>query len=215
VGIHGIRFRSAADIGCGTALFAHDLCRRSGVPVFAVDSSRAMLQQAWRRSPDPGLSLLHQDIRRLRLPSRVDLVTANFDTLNHVLSTHGMRRTLSRVYHCLRPGGHFVFDIITPNIEQLPNPICRTSADGGFLWQMLRPGPRPGLFRSVIAFRGADGPTRIVEIVERTYGPRRMCRLLRESGFSVRGVHDARTLEPAAGCPPSVVIVARKPAGDL
>src|SRR2546430_1699610 len=45
---YGIRFCSAADLGCGTGLFACYLNLCWGVPVYAVDNSAAMLRQAHR-----------------------------------------------------------------------------------------------------------------------------------------------------------------------
>src|SRR5881409_1413 len=45
---YGIRFRSAADLGCGTGLFACYLNLCWNVPVYAVDNSAAMLRQAQR-----------------------------------------------------------------------------------------------------------------------------------------------------------------------
>jgi methylase of polypeptide subunit release factors len=45
---YDIRFRSAADIGCGTGLFAGYLSQCWGTPVFAVDRSPEMLAVATR-----------------------------------------------------------------------------------------------------------------------------------------------------------------------
>ena len=55
------------------------------VPVLAVDRSPAMLRVAASNCRGSGVTLLRQDIRRLVLPRAVDLVTANFDTVNHLL----------------------------------------------------------------------------------------------------------------------------------
>src|ERR1700756_2320922 len=62
---YGIRFCSAADIGCGTGLFACYLNRCWGVPVYAVDRSPEMLSQAQCNCPESGVCLLQQDIRSL------------------------------------------------------------------------------------------------------------------------------------------------------
>jgi ubiquinone/menaquinone biosynthesis C-methylase UbiE len=57
-----------------------------GVPVFGVDRSPEMLTVATRNCPKPNICFLQQDIRCLRLPYPVDLITANFDTMNHLLT---------------------------------------------------------------------------------------------------------------------------------
>src|SRR5688500_17089514 len=74
----------AADLGCGTGLFVCYLATRFGIPVFGVDRSRAMLNVARRGCRLPVVRFLEQDVRCLRLPTAVDLATANFDTVNHL-----------------------------------------------------------------------------------------------------------------------------------
>ncbi|MGH7908959.1 MAG: class I SAM-dependent DNA methyltransferase, partial [Thermodesulfobacteriota bacterium] len=111
---YGINFRSAADIGCGTGLFARYLSRCWGVPTFAVDRSPAMLAIAMRNCTGCEVGLLQQDIRCLQLPQPVDLVTANFDTLNYLLNGPDLRLALWRIYENLQPSGYFIFDVITP-----------------------------------------------------------------------------------------------------
>lgn len=111
---YGIRFASAADIGCGTGLFACYLNRFWGVPVFAVDRSGDMLRLARRNCRRESVCFLQQDIRCLGLPSRVDLITANFDTLNHLTAPEDLRLAFQCVASNLQPAGHFYFDILTP-----------------------------------------------------------------------------------------------------
>ena len=114
IGRHRIGFSSAADLGCGTGLFARYLNSLWRVPVFGVDVSPAMLRVAASNCRDTNVTLLRQDIRHLRLPQRVDLVTANFDTLNHLINDGELPVLFQHVYDHLRPGGHFIFDFITP-----------------------------------------------------------------------------------------------------
>ena len=86
--VQDIRFCSAADIGCGTGLFACYLSRCRGAAVYAVDHSAAMLHEAARNCCNADVCFLQQDIRCLALPSRVEsMITANFDTLNHLKNT--------------------------------------------------------------------------------------------------------------------------------
>jgi SAM-dependent methyltransferase len=82
--------------------------------VYAVDYSDAMLREARRNCRRANVCFLQQDIRCLALPSPVDLITANFDTLNHVKIADDLRLVFKRIAANLRPGGHFYFDILTP-----------------------------------------------------------------------------------------------------
>src|SRR5262249_49582739 len=76
---YGLSFRSAADIGCGTGLFARYLQRSRKIPVFAVDLSESMLRMASKNCRETDVKLLRQDMRYLTLPEPVDLIMANFD----------------------------------------------------------------------------------------------------------------------------------------
>lgn len=105
-------FDSAADIGCGTGRFLHHL-RRFRVPMYGVDRSPQMLAIAARRLEGSGVRLMRQDLRRLRLPARVDLLTCNGDTLNYLLRPTELARALAAFATALSPGGHLVCDFLS------------------------------------------------------------------------------------------------------
>src|SRR5262245_35598755 len=106
------QLRRAADLGCGTGLFAEYLGRRWRVPVFAVDRSPEMLAIARRRCRGLNVRLFCQDIGSLRLPSPVDLVTLNSFTFNQV--ARNIARILDSVSRHLSADGRFLFDALTP-----------------------------------------------------------------------------------------------------
>lgn len=164
-----IGFSSAADLGCGTGLFARYLNALWRVPVFGVDLSPAMLRVAASNCRDTNVILLQQDIRRLRLPTRVDLVTANFDALNHLVNDGELPRLFQLVYDHLHLGGHFIFDFITPcdplgaatMIRQTPSRDGRRHVTQRMLGSrpanvVLR-GPVPGLSAVRPSVRAAFG----------------------------------------------------------
>lgn len=211
---YGITFCSAADIGCGTGLFARYLSQCWRVPVFAVDRSPAMLQVAQRNCRDPNICFLQQDIRQLCLPHPVDLITANFDTMNHLLTAGDLKAAFQRIYANLRPGGHFIFDLLTP---RQPSYIARgitirlrAKAGGEFL-QQIRWFPWQRLLSILAILRLPSSVSPKVEVhKERLYSPEAACRWLQEVGFMIRGVHDAMTLRTARECPPRVIIIAKQ-----
>jgi SAM-dependent methyltransferase len=217
---YGIRFKTAADLGCGTGLFACYLRRRWGVPVFAVDRSPEMLNVARCNCSEPGIRWLQQDLRCLRLPCRVDLATSNFDTLNHVLSPCGVRRVFRRVWRCLQPGGYFIFDLVTPRLPRggLKAYFSRFHSLGPLLVRRIRWDPRANLLTILILHRTPPSPpfarggeTELEVHRERAYSPVDAARWLRRTGFLVRGVHDAETLRLPRECPERVIFVAQKP----
>ena len=209
---YGIRFRSAADIGCGTGLFACYLIQCWGVPVFGVDRSAEMLAVAARNCRSHNVCFLLQDIRCLRLPCPVDLITANFDTMNHLLTGPELRLAFQRIWENLRPGGHFIFDLITP---------CQPLGSGrayirrlGSASQRIRWNPWRRILSISVVIRSPFSTASTLEVHrERAYAPVEVGRWLMDAGFLIRGVHDATTLRMATGCPPRVIIVARKNPG--
>jgi SAM-dependent methyltransferase len=210
---YGIGFTSAADIGCGTGLFAAHLAKRWRVPVFAVDRSSAMLHEAIRNGSAAHARLLCQDIRRLRLPRPVDLITANFDTLNHILSPADLITTFRRVHANLCPGGHFVFDFVTDRqpwhpgqiyVERLPGVGCELVRQ--IAWDPIR-----RLIVMALSQRWPKLGIRTLERhVERAYATGDIIRWLRRCGFWIRALLDATTLEQAHGGSPRIVVVARR-----
>lgn len=209
---YAIPFASAADIGCGTGLFASYLNQRWGVPVFAVDLSPDMLAVAVRHCARQNVCLLQQDIRCLRLPSPVDLITANFDTLNHILDDTGLQSTFRRVWENLNPGGHFIFDLITPcQPRRRRRYLLAAASRKGRVEQRIQWNPwRRILSISVVMTSPLCRGSTVEAHRERAYSPTEVGRWLLDAGFVIRGVHDASTLRFAGICPPRVIIVAQK-----
>ena len=79
------RARSACDMCCGTGTTALEFARRD-IKVFAVDLSPTMcrLARAKTRRAGARVTVIRADMRTFRLPEQVDLITCEFDALNHV-----------------------------------------------------------------------------------------------------------------------------------
>jgi len=105
---------SMCDLGCGSGETALDFAQR-GLKVFAVDLSAHQIQHVERKARKTGLSIhtLQGDMRTFELPEPVDLITCEFDALNHVPNHSDLPRVLKCVARALRPGGVFYFDVNT------------------------------------------------------------------------------------------------------
>ena len=134
---HGVRFESVLDVGCGSGWQSLELARR-GSRVVAVDPVAAFLRPLRAAAKREGLLV---DVRRggaLSLPLRpgeaFDLALATFDVLNHLDRHEDLAPALAGVAKALRPGGHFLFDLNTPEtIEGFPDHHRVTHLRGGGL----------------------------------------------------------------------------------
>jgi SAM-dependent methyltransferase len=182
------------------------------VPVFGVDASPEMLTIARSRSFDPQVCWLRQDIRCLQLPERVDLVTANFDTLNHLVQPSDLRRTFTRIRESLRPGGWLIFDFVTP-CEPLGGRrqfVRRHRAGQTSICQRIRWEPRRRLLRIRIVQTSRFCRYPVIEqMVERAYSPAEVGTALFRAGFIIRGVHTPESTRRASHCVPRLVVVAQ------
>jgi SAM-dependent methyltransferase len=103
---------AACDLCCGTGAWALQLAER-GIRTSAVDLSPDMcrLARSKARAARLPLQVLQADMRSFRLPEPVQLVTCEFDALNHLPRKQDLPRTLAAVAAALEPGGWFVFDV--------------------------------------------------------------------------------------------------------
>ena len=108
------KVRSACDLACGTGTQALALASR-GIQTFAIDLSPTMCQLAREkaRTPraKPKFRVIRADMRDFSLPQSVDLVTCEYDALNHVPDKADLHHVLARVASALEPGGYFAFDV--------------------------------------------------------------------------------------------------------
>lgn len=110
---HGIRFDSVADVACGTGSVVSYFADK-GRMVVGTDASPEMLEVAREKNRDfSSASFLKQRFADLSLPSLVDLITCNGDSLNYILDENDLQKTFALFARFLNPGGWLFFDMNT------------------------------------------------------------------------------------------------------
>jgi SAM-dependent methyltransferase len=108
------RAHSCCDLACGTGATAVSMAKL-GKRVFAVDLSPSMCELTRRKAlrERVEIEVIESDMRRFRLPSKVDLITCEFDALNHVPNKSDLALVAKAASRALKPGGYFYFDVNT------------------------------------------------------------------------------------------------------
>jgi SAM-dependent methyltransferase len=106
------RVQIACDLACGTGATAREFAAR-GIETFAIDLSPEMCRQIRAKARHAGLKIrvLQADMRSFCLPKPVDLITCEFDALNHIPRRSDLRLVAACAARALRRGGWFYFDV--------------------------------------------------------------------------------------------------------
>lgn len=187
---YGVRFKAVADVACGTGTFARYLRDIGAGPVYGVDCSPTMLREAIRKNSGNGARFLLQDLRTLRLPRPVDLVTCNFDSLNYLRSAADLRGAFRRFAENLGSDGHAMFDIVTEcSTEQGRDLKIELRGQGQAVIRMIRQDPASQLQVAHLSLRRA-GSVICETHVQRAYTIPEVVAALDGSGLRLRAVHD-------------------------
>lgn len=101
------------DLGCGPGLYAQRLAKR-GMRVTGVDYSRSSIAYARDQAAASGLDIeyRYQDYRELADRSAFDVAMLIYYDLG-ALSAVDCDTVIDNIHRALRPGGRFVFDVLT------------------------------------------------------------------------------------------------------
>jgi SAM-dependent methyltransferase len=103
---------SVCDLCCGTGGTAIEFAK-AGYKACGVDLSATMIRIAKEKAANASLAVrfTRADMLKFTLPQPVDLITCEFDALNHVPNKSDLKLVSQSVAKALRPGGYFYFDV--------------------------------------------------------------------------------------------------------
>jgi SAM-dependent methyltransferase len=187
--------------------------------VTGVDLSPVAIEHARRQAAADGLPIAYElvDYRMLDRTAAFDAALMVFFDFG-VLADPDRDEVLRRVHRALRPGGAFVFDILTPRaLERRVERRTWVWRPSGF-W---RAGPHLELtatyrypeadaFLTQTAIVDADGRATVYRVWDRGYTPAVLEPVLRARGFALEAVWADLTGTPLDDYPDEVAVLACK-----
>jgi len=105
-------FQNVLELGCGTGEIAIRLAKLNKT-VYASDLSKDMLEVARLKAMESDVSphLSRVDMCDFEIDNQIDLVLCLCDSLNYILNEEDVLKVFHNVFHCLKAGGTFIFDV--------------------------------------------------------------------------------------------------------
>ena len=149
------------DLGCGTGSIAVRLAK-SGFDVIGVDQSTDMLTAAAERALNDNVSInwIEQDIRKLTGFNQIDLFISYCDVINYVTKKHDLQSVFERVYHSLRTGGIFIFDVHSFAYAQkklIGQTFADVTDDLAYIWDCEQGNHRGEMYHYLTFFQRENG----------------------------------------------------------
>lgn len=193
---------SVLDICCGTGAITRLLVGR-GYALTGVDRSEPML--AFARAEVPSAKFIHATLPSDSLGDHAsfDAAVCTFDSLNYLVASSDMGKTLRQIATVLRPGGVFIFDINTR--YKLETVFGNTHygddlGDFAYVWRNhLDSEAKTVDFLITLFTRHGDIFKREIEHhVQRWFGHAELEADIGAAGFTIESLTDDYTETPAA-----------------
>lgn len=202
----GIRVENALDLACGTGVLCRLLSGR-GIRSRGMDFSEGMIAIA--READPSIAYDVADMTVYQPGEQFDLVTCTGDALNHIPELADVEKIFANVFGYLRPGGHFLFDLLDEQEISTAEPFdLEFDAHITARFQITRPAENRVHLQTKVFENGVHSFTE--DIFETVHHREAVCGLLRNQGFEI--VKCAHRLSDSDGPEAATwFVIARRP----
>ncbi len=217
-----IKAACGLDLCCGTGS-AIEQFQKKGYKVSGLDGSAAMLAVAAKKLKNKNVKLYRKSLPNFRILStenstkieQFDLITSFYDSLNYLKSETQLKQAFKSVANHLVSGGWFIFDMNTPVALRTiwGGQVYAGSQDNlAWIWKNeYNPKTKFASVHITCFYKVGKEWKRFDELhTERAYSNTTLRRLLRETGFLVKGVFRCGTFDKADKDTTRVCIVAKK-----
>ena len=126
------KYKDVLDLGCGPGLYCQRFCDK-GYNVTGVDWSKRSINYARENAASSGrkINYVLQNYLTINYENAFDIaVIICYDFC--VLSKSDRKIFLDNVYKALKPGGKFIFDVMTPKMRRVESRTWHCNENGGF-----------------------------------------------------------------------------------
>lgn len=208
-----LRLRKGArvlDVPCGFGRHARLLARR-GMQVVAVDLSPAMIAEARRGGPQPGLFFTRADMRRLTYQDEFDAVLNLYTSFGY-FSPREKPDVLRRMARALNPGGRILVDHRDRDHDaKLPGRWWDRAPDGTLVLQRMKFDRGAGRWSGTWTFVSPGGRRSVRTLRHDVYTLAQWKRMFRAVGLRLTGVWSGYGRPYRAGKGPRLILVGAKP----
>lgn len=213
---HSVTTGRLVELGCGTGTLTL-LMAKAGYQLIGIDNSTDMLTIAAEKiSPQIDITLLCQDMRKLKLGTRFDGFYSICDSLNYLLDSNDLSSTFCGVKEHLNQNGVFIFDLKTRYFYEtvLGNHVfCDHQDDCSYTWEnSYFEDDCINQYDLTIFIRQPDGNLfeRFYETHhQKAYDLTEIVDLLTQAGLEYVTAYDAFTTTPPSPTSERIYIIAR------
>ena len=108
------KITSILDLACGTGLFLNEMVKSFDLEYgVGIDLSANMINYAKSHNQSSKLKFIKCDMTNFSLKKSCDLITCNYDAINHLITFEDWQKMFNNAYSHLKIGGIFTFDYNT------------------------------------------------------------------------------------------------------
>lgn len=187
---HNIKINSHIDFGCGTGYFCK-LVSNSNIKTMGIDLSDGMINVAKEKYPN--IKFEHGNIIDYKSKEKVDFISCNYDTVNHLIEFDEWRKFFKNVYSTLNDNGLFLFDFVTMYKFKNTNEVEFSTKNKDYDYMLCRiPIDENKIVSKYIFYIKENDSYKKVEqsIVESFFENDDIFDLLKETGFKILKIYD-------------------------
>ncbi|MBO4412685.1 MAG: class I SAM-dependent methyltransferase [Clostridia bacterium] len=183
---HNLKLNKVLDLASGTGLFLDLLQKEFNIEkCVGLDFSENMVAYAKKHYKNKHIKFVNGDMTNFNLNERFDLITCNYDAINHLSTFENWVEMFKNVFNNLSEGGIFTFDFNTvENMKNFNGTSYKTLEKYNTIFQLNNKDKRMN-FKQIIYNKTPNGFYKMyeVELSESVFPNKAIKKALKQTGF--------------------------------